>query len=210
MTFIVGLTGGIGSGKSTVAALFAERGAALVDTDLIAHSLTAPHGAAMATIADVFGPSLLQADGSLDRAAMRQRVFSDPSAKSRLEAILHPMIRAESIARCAAASRAPYVILAIPLLIEAGDAYRVHIDRVLVVDCAEEVQLARVMARNGLPAEAVQAIIAAQATRAERRAAADDLLFNDDGREALTPQVAFFHQHYLESAAAKLHKQGGL
>ena len=208
MTFVVGLTGGIGSGKSTVAQLFAERGVDLVDTDWIAHALTAPKGVAMAAIADAFGDSVLRADGGLDRAAMRALAFSDSLARTRLEAILHPMIRAESIARCALASSAPYIILAIPLLVERGDGngYHEHLDRILLVDCAEEAQLARVMARNGLAAEAVLAIIAAQATRAERRLAADDLLFNDEGLDALVLQVEFLHRQYLERAAAKLRK----
>jgi dephospho-CoA kinase len=208
MTFVVGLTGGIGSGKSTVARLFAERGAALIDTDEIAHALTAPNGAAMPAIADAFGKSALRADGGLDRAAMRSLVFSDPSARTRLEAILHPLIRAESSARCAASSSASYVLLAIPLLIELGNGsgYRERIDRILVVDCTEDVQLARVMARNGLTAEAVQAIIATQACRTARQAAADDLLCNDDGLEALVPQVESLHRRYLNMAAAKLRK----
>ena len=212
MTFVVGLTGGIGSGKSTVAELFVGHGAVLVDTDEIAHRLTAPNGAAMAAIADTFGPSVLRADGGLDRAAMRARAFSEPSAKSRLEAILHPLIRAESTALCgcAASRRAPYVLLAIPLLIELGNGggYRPSIDRILVIDCAEEVQLARVVARNGLAVEAVQAIMATQATRQQRRLAADDLLCNDNGLAALAPQVALLHRRYLDLAAAKLRNSG--
>ena len=202
MTFIVGLTGGIGSGKSTVADLFVRRGAALVDTDAIAHALTGPQGAAMDAIRTEFGEAFLSADGRLDRAAMRQQVFSDPSTKARLEAILHPMIRAESTAQCAA-STAPYVLLAVPLLVESG-GYRKIVDRILVIDCAESVQLERVMARSGLPADAVHAIIAAQASRAERQAAADDLLLNNDGREALLPQVERLHRRYLDLAATKL------
>lgn len=203
MTFIVGLTGGIGSGKSTVAELFAQHGAALVDTDRIAHELTGPQGLAMPAIAAAFGPELLHADGALDRAAMRRRVFDDPASKARLEAILHPLIRAESAARCTAASDAPYVLLIVPLLVESG-GYRERSDRILVVDCDEAVQVARVMARSGLSAGEVRAIMATQAPRAVRRAAADDLVDNDDGLAALLPQVEHLHRKYRELAAAKV------
>ena len=201
MSFIVGLTGGIGSGKSTVADLFATHGAAIVDTDLIAHELTGSQGAAMRAIQSAFGDAVLAADGSLDRSAMRRLVFSDASAKVRLEAILHPLIRAESAARCVAASAAPYVVLVVPLLVESGN-YRQRVDRILVVDCDEAVQLSRVTARSGLAENEVLAIVAAQASRAERLAAADDLVVNNDGREALLPQVDFLHRRYLELACA--------
>ncbi len=203
MSFVVGLTGGIGSGKSTVADLFAQRGALLVDTDRIAHQLSAPEGAAMPAIRSAFGDSVLAADGSLDRAAMRRLVFSDATAKTRLEAILHPLIRAESAARCAAAGTAPYVLLIVPLLVESG-SYRRRVDRILVVDCAEAIQISRVMARSGLAADEVRAIMATQAPRAERLAAADDLVRNDDGREALLPQVDILHRRYLALASGKL------
>lgn len=203
MSFVVGLTGGIGSGKSTVAELFAQCGVALVDTDAIAHELTAPAGAAMAAIGAAFGPAVRRADGALDRAAMRALVFADPLAKARLEAILHPMIRAESVVRCAAAASASYALLVVPLLIETG-AYRERVDRILVVDCDEAVQISRVMARSGLTADEVRAIMANQASRAERRAAADDLLLNNDGLPALLPQIKSLHQRYLALAAAKL------
>lgn len=203
MSFVVGLTGGIGSGKSTVADLFALHGALLVDTDQIAHQLTAPQGAAMPAIRSAFGDSAIAADGSLDRAAMRRLVFSDASAKVRLEAILHPLIRSESAARCAAASNAPYVLLIVPLLVESGD-YRQRVDRILVVDCDEAIQISRVMARSGLAVNEVRAILAAQASRAERLAAADDLVLNNDGRETLLAQVEILHRHYLALAAAKL------
>lgn len=207
MSFIVGLTGGIGSGKSTVAELFAERGAALVDTDVIAHALTAPQGAAMAAIAATFGDGVLQADGALDRAAMRNLVFSDRAAKARLEAILHPLIREQSRALCAAATQsrhAPYVLLVVPLLVETG-GYRERADRVLVVDCDETVQIARVMARSGLAFEAVKAIMATQSSRLERRTVADDLVHNDGELDALGPQIEVLHRYYLELARAKAH-----
>jgi dephospho-CoA kinase len=204
MSFIVGLTGGIGSGKTTVADLFARRGAALVDTDAIAHELTGPQGAAMAAIAAAFGAAVLRPDGGLDRAAMRAVVFSDRSAKARLEAILHPLIRQQSAARCKAATSAPYVLLVVPLLVETG-SYRQRADRVLVVDCDESVQISRVMARSGLAADAVKAIMATQASRAERRAVADDVVLNEGGLEALLPQVEGLHLRYLDLARAKPH-----
>lgn len=205
MSLVVGLTGGIGSGKSTVADLFAARGAALVDTDVIAHQLTGPHGVAMSAIVGAFGDSIRRADGGLDRAAMRRLVFSDRSAKARLEAILHPLIRQESETRCAAAvTTAPYVLLVVPLLVESG-TYRERADRILVVDCDTAIQVSRVMARSGLAAEEVEAIIASQASRAARRAAADDVVFNDSGLEELMPQVAALHQRYVDLARAKAH-----
>lgn len=200
--FIVGLTGGIGSGKSTVADLFVSHGAALVDTDAIAHELAAPGGAAIPELVAAFGPDVLRADGGLDRAAMRQRVFADSAAKSRLEAILHPMIRAESEQRCTLA-RAPYVILAVPLLIESG-SYRARCDRILVIDCAETTQVARVMTRSGLPEREVRAIMAAQISRSDRLAAADDVIDNDGPPEALPAQVEKLHESYLAAALTKV------
>ncbi|MFZ5584083.1 MAG: dephospho-CoA kinase [Pseudomonadota bacterium] len=199
MPYVVGLTGGIGSGKSTVADLFVARGAALVDTDAIAHELTGPHGAAMAAIAEAFGPAVVDARGALDRAAMRRQVFADATARQRLEAILHPLIRAESDRRCQAA-RAPYVILAVPLLVESG-TYRERVQRVLVVDCPEAVQVARVMARNGLGEAEVQAILAAQASRQQRLAVADDVVDNGGDAAALVPQVERLHRQYLAAAS---------
>lgn len=204
MTFIVGLTGGIGSGKSTVAELFAQRGAALVDTDVIAHALTGARGGAMRELAAAFGDGVLRADGGLDRAAMRRLAFADPAVRARLEAILHPLIRAHSEVACAAAVAAPYVLLIVPLLVESAD-YRRRADRVLVVDCDEAVQIARVMARSGLAAEEVEAIMATQASRAQRQAAADDLVFNDGEMAALAAQVDGLHEKYLDLARSKLH-----
>ncbi|WP_153111755.1 dephospho-CoA kinase [Propionivibrio limicola] len=199
---IIGLTGGIGSGKSTAADLFAMLGAKVVDTDGIAHELTAAGGAAMPEIIRTFGAGIAQADGSLDRAAMRRLCFSDPGAKRQLEAILHPMIRRESAARCQAADNAPYVLLVVPLLVESG-AYRAQTDRTVVVDCEESVQIERVMARSGLSADEVRAIMATQATRADRLAAADDVLTNNDGKAALQAQVERLHQRYLALAAGR-------
>lgn len=200
MTYVIGLTGGIGSGKSAVADLFAERGILVVDTDAVAHALTAPGGAAMAAIRAEFGAAVAAADGALDRAAMRARVFADPSARKRLEAILHPMIRSESERLLAAeASRSPYAILMVPLLIEAG-SYRERVDRIAVVDCAEATQIARVISRNGLARDEVQRILAAQTTRAERLAAADDVIDNDGDLAALRPQIERLHVNYLAYA----------
>lgn len=197
--FTVGLTGGIGSGKSLVAKMLAERGATVIDTDAIARALTAPHGAAMARIGEQFGPAFVAADGSLDRARMRELVFSDPQAKARLEAILHPMIRAATNAAAAVAA-GDYTIFVVPLLVEAGDWKR-RVDRVLVVDCPESVQIQRVIARNGLPEAQVRAIMGAQATREQRLAAADDVILNDAGLDELQAQVDLLHRRYREIAA---------
>lgn len=199
--FIVGLTGGIGSGKSTVADLFVAEGAGLVDTDAIAHELTAAGGAAMPELIATFGAEIADASGALDRAAMRRRVFADPAARGRLEAILHPQIRRLSAERCQAAGAA-YVILAVPLLVESG-SYRERCDRVLVVDCPEAVQVARVMARNNMAEAEVRAIMAAQATRSARLAVADDVVLNADGLERLQSQVAALHQKYLGLSSEK-------
>lgn len=200
--FIVGLTGGIGSGKSAAAAFFAELGAAVVDTDVVAHELTGPGGAAMAAIHGVFGPAVVTENGALDRAAMRRLVFSDAAAKVRLESILHPLIRAESEIRCdrGLAQGAPYAVLVVPLLVESG-AYRQRVSRVAVVDCAESTQITRVMARSGLAGDEILRIMAAQATRAERLAAADDILNNDADISELAAQVAALHRKYLILAA---------
>lgn len=200
--FVVGLTGGIGSGKSTVADLFVEQGAALVDTDAIAHELTGPGGAAMPLLVEVFGARVAGSDGAMDRAAMRRLVFADPAAKGQLEGILHPMIRRLAAERCQTAT-APYVILAVPLLVESG-TYRERCDRVVVVDCLESLQIERVMARNGMRREEVQAIMAAQASRAQRLAVADDVVVNDTGRTKIYDRVAELHLKYLLLSAEKV------
>ncbi len=194
--FMVGLTGGIGSGKSLVANMFADRGASVVDTDLIAHSLTGPGGAAMPDILAEFGAQMADSRGAMDRARMRDLVFREPAAKRRLEAILHPMIRDATLAAAADATGS-YVILAIPLLVESG-AWKQRVNRVLVVDCPEEVQVARVMARNGLAEDQVRAIMATQVPRLERLAAADDVIDNGGRIEALTPQVDRLHGFYQQ------------
>lgn len=197
--FAVGLTGGIGCGKTTVADLFAARGASVIDTDQIAHALTAPHGTAMPALVAEFGPDYATPEGALDRAKMRSLVFSDPGARTRLEAILHPRIR-EATAAAALLATGPYVIFVVPLLIESG-TWRERVARILAIDCPEETQVARVMARNGLPEAQVRAIMAAQVTRAQRLAAADDVILNDAGVDALLPQVERLHLEYLAEAA---------
>lgn len=197
--YFVGLTGGIGSGKSTVAAQFAARGVVVVDTDAIARSLTLPGGAAMPAVAAAFGPQVVTSDGALDREAMRRLVFAEPAQRRVLEAILHPLIRAEADRQCAVAV-SPYVLLDVPLLVETG-AYRDRVQRVLVVDCREATQIARVMQRNGLAEAEVRAILAAQASRAQRQAAADDLLDNDGDLANLIAQVDRLHATYLGLAA---------
>ncbi len=196
---MVGLTGGIGSGKTTVADRFAALGVTLVDTDLIAHGLTGPGGAAMAAIAAAFGAAVIAPDGRLDRAAMRELAFSDPPARKRLEAILHPMIRAESERQLSqAVSR--YAILVVPLLVEGGKP-RDRVQRVLVVDCRPETQIERVMRRNALAREQVLAILAAQASREQRLAAADDVIDNDGSPDTLAARVGALHEAYLLLAA---------
>jgi dephospho-CoA kinase len=198
VTFVVGLTGGIGSGKSAAADEFARLGATVVDTDAIAHELTRAGGAAIPAVRSEFGDDAIGADGAMDRAKLRARVFADPAAKKRLEAILHPMIRAESERRIGAAT-GPYVVHVVPLLVESRD-YRKLVQRVLVVDCREEVQIARVQARSKLAADEVRAIIASQAPRAARLAAADDVIDNSGAIAALRKQVAALHERYLALA----------
>jgi dephospho-CoA kinase len=203
VSYVVGLTGGIGSGKSAAADLFAAHGVAVVDTDAIAHALSKAGGAAMPAIRAEFGAAVVAADGALDRAAMRAIVFADESTKTsarkRLEAILHPLIRAEGERQLAAAGAAPYAILVVPLLIESGN-YRERVNRIAVVDCSEETQIARVMSRNGLARAEIERILAAQATRAERLAAADDIIDNDGEIAALPPRIERLHADYLALA----------
>lgn len=207
MNYVVGLTGGIGSGKSAAAEAFAALGAACVDTDAIAHVLTAPGGGALPALRQTFGPDLLTADGTLDRAVLRRRVFADPAARKRLEAILHPLIAAEADRQACRAASAdfPYVVLVVPLLVETG-AWRARIDRIAVVDCPEPTQIARVMARSALTRAEVEAIIAAQATREERLAIADDVIANAGGLAELQARVAELHVVYLREAAHKAGK----
>ncbi|MFM0124067.1 MULTISPECIES: dephospho-CoA kinase [unclassified Paraburkholderia] len=201
--FAVGLTGGIGSGKSTVADLFAAHGVPLVDTDLIAHRITAPHGIAMPQIAAEFGEAFVAPDGSLDRTRMRSLVFSEDSARKRLEGITHPLIRAET-EREQREAQGPYVIVVVPLLVESGK-WKTRVNRVLTVDCSVETQISRVMSRNNFSREQVLAIIARQATREARLAAADDVIDNNNDNaplDALKAQVDAQHRMYLALAGA--------
>jgi len=195
---VVGVTGGIGSGKSTVARLFAQRGAGVVDTDEVAHALTAQGGTAIPSIRARFGERYVDANGALDRAAMRALAFSDPDARRDLEAILHPMIGA-ACAQLIASLDTPYVLHVVPLLVETGGR-RAGMDRILVIDCPEAVQVERVMRRSKLSEEEVRAIMAAQATRAERLADADDIIDNAGDEAALLAQVDALHARYLSLA----------
>ena len=199
--FSIGLTGGIGSGKSLVADIFARHGASVIDTDLIAHALTAPGGAAMPAIQATFGDAFLTADGALNRAAMREKVFGDPAARRQLEAILHPLIGRETAAAAVTAS-GPYLIYVVPLLVESGK-WRDRVNRIVVVDCSEAVQRARVMQRSQLTQAQVEAIMKTQATRAARLAVADDIITNDKDKEAVEAEVARLHNLYLTLAAKK-------
>lgn len=192
---VIGLTGGIGSGKSAVADHFAELGIPIIDTDAISHQLTGPGGAAMPAIMAAFGSAMKKPDGALDRDAMRRRVFADPAARVQLEAILHPLIRAESQDQLVAAGTPaggkpypPYLVLVVPLLVESG-AHRERADRLLVVDCPVETQIERVMNRSGMSRDEVMRIVTTQASREQRLAAADDLIENSGTLSHLYRQV---------------------
>jgi dephospho-CoA kinase len=190
----IGLTGGLASGKSTVAALFAARGAPVLDCDLIARELVEPGQPALAAIVARFGAGMLDAEGRLDRARLRTQVFANPAERTALEAILHPGIRAELRARLATLD-APYAILVIPLLVETGQ--RDLVDRVLVVDTPEATQVERAMRRDTASREAIGSILAAQVNRAQRRAAADDVIENSCDEQALVDKVRRLHLGYL-------------
>jgi dephospho-CoA kinase len=198
LKLVVGLTGGIGSGKSAAADEFARLGATVVDTDAIAHELTAAGGAALAGVESLFGREFIASSGQMDRKKMRALVFADPAAKLALERLLHPLIRERSRERIAAAG-GPYVVHVVPLLVESPD-YRQRVDRVLVVDAPDEVRIERVRQRSGLSEDDVRAIMRGQATRAERLAAADDVIVNGGSLDALRQQVAALHGKYLQFA----------
>jgi dephospho-CoA kinase len=195
----VGLTGGIASGKSAVARLFASHGVPIIDSDELARALLAPGSPLLAAVFARFGAELERADGSLDRALLRARVFADGAARHELEALLHPAIAARA-QQLAEAADGPYQIHVVPLLVETGltDRY----DRVLVVDCPESLQLARLLARDGISSALARAMLDAQAPRAVRLAAADDVIRNEGSIEELAPQVAALHARYLALAAA--------
>ena len=198
MTFVVGLTGGIGSGKSAAADEFARLGATVVDTDVIARELTEAGGAALQHIKSLFGDAFITARGAMDRDAMRKHVFSDPAAKTALERLLHPMIRAEADRRIAAA-KGPYVVYVVPLLVESGGS-RDRVQRVLVVDVPEALQVERVQARSGLSEKEICSIIGQQAARSARLAAADDVIENSGTLDALRKQVAALDARYRKMA----------
>ena len=195
----IGLTGGIGSGKTSVADIFAELGVPVIDTDVIARELTRRDGAALPAIRAIWGESVMRPDGELDRDALRRTIFADRRERQQLEAILHPLIR-QQVVNALAATSAPYVVVVIPLLVETG-SYRDLLDRVLVVDCTESLQIERVRARSRLSKEEVSAILAAQADRASRLAAADDVITNDSDRRSLRDQVLSLHARYSEIAS---------
>ncbi len=201
MSYVVIITGGIGSGKTAVSDLLQARGAAIVDTDVISRDLTAPGGGAMPALIAQFGADIAAPDGGLDRDRMRKLVFSDPEAKRKLESILHPMIRRDAFRQVQAAV-APYVVLVVPLLVE-SNAYRDVADRVLVVDCPEAIQIERTMRRSGLAREQVERIVQAQAPRSARLALADDVVVNDAGLDQLTAEVERLHARYLQASKDK-------
>jgi dephospho-CoA kinase len=192
----IGLTGGIGSGKSTVATMLVACGAVLVDTDAIAHALTAPHGAALPALEREFGPEIIDADGAMDRARMRSLAFGDTSARRRLESILHPMIGHEAQRQADLSGGRP-VVFDVPLL-SAASPWRQRVNRLLVVDCREDTQVQRVMQRSGWSAEQVQRVMEQQTPRAARRAIADAVIFNDGlALGALNAQVTVLWQHWI-------------
>lgn len=201
LVFSVGLTGGVGSGKSTIAAMLAACGAGIVDADAISHELTQAGGAAIPAMRATFGDQAITADGSLDRTHMRSRAFSDPAVRRDLESLLHPLIRTEMGKRAVEKSRAgsPYVVFVIPLLVESGskiDAMR----RVLLIDCSEATQLERVCGRPGISEPIARDIIGAQATRQQRLDVADDVLMNEAPLTEIRPRVELLHRTYLECA----------
>ena len=196
---LIGLTGGIGSGKTAVSDLLAKFGAGIVDTDLIAHQITAPNGAAIPLIRKQFGAEFISADGALDRGKMRSLVFEKPESRKTLEEITHPLIRQETIKQAIQLSKdtAPYLVFVVPLLIESG-TWLGLIDRLVVVDCPEEVQIERVVQRSNLPRQEVEKILAAQATRQERLAHADFVIENQASLGDLEHEVQSLHQKILQ------------
>ncbi len=206
--FSIGLTGGIGCGKTTIANLFAEQGASIVDTDIIAHQLTAINGLAIPAICEQFGANFLTTAGAMDRQKMREYVFAHPTEKKRLEAILHPMIKQESF-NLAQKSNQNYVIFVVPLLLE-SNILKPHMSRILVIDCPETLQIQRVMNRNGWSEQQVRAVMQTQVSRETRLAAADDIITNEDeihtNAQNLKQQVSRLHSAYMVLANANMKK----
>lgn len=200
MNYLVGLTGGIGSGKSTVAGMFAAHGVRIVDTDLISHQLTQSGGEAIPAIRDAFGAHLIDPIGALDRSKMRELVFGNPSEKKRLEAILHPLIFEQTQRQATSPTTAPYTLIVVPLLFESG-RYAGWLHRVITVDCPEDAQIARTIRRSNLDEAAVRAIMAQQLSRSERLRLADEVIRNDGDLHGLQNQVDATHHRLCELAA---------
>lgn len=198
--FVVGLTGGIGCGKSTVTELFASHGVQYVDADIVAREVVMPGSSCLAAISAHFGADILQSDGQLNRAALRQRVFGNNADRLWLEQLLHPAIRQALLTQLAALT-SPYALLVAPLLLE--NKLNQYVQRVLVIDLPESLQLQRAMARDNTSEQQIQAIMAAQISRPERLKLADDIIENDSSIADLTPRVAALHQHYLQLAGAQ-------
>lgn len=196
----IGLTGGIASGKSTVADMFAGLGVPVIDTDVVAREVVRPGEPALAEIREAFGDRVIAQDGTLDRAAMRAIVFGDDLARRRLEAILHPRI-GEATRRQADAAGGPYQVIVVPLLVESS--LRKYVDRVLVVDCSEDTQIARLLARDAESEAQARRILAAQSSREERMAIADDVIANDGDLDEAREQVEALHRRYLRAAAGR-------
>ncbi len=202
MSYLIGLTGGIGSGKSTVAILFKECGVTVVDSDEISHQLTRAGGECIAAIRAEFGDEFIDGNGALDRSKMRHLAFSDARSRKRLEAILHPTIRQKMLEQVQVNSADPYLLLVIPLLLET-DNYHDLVQRILVVDCEEETQLARTMRRSGMIKQEVHAIMAGQISREDRLKCADDIIRNDADVESLRLQVKQMHRKYLDISKSR-------
>jgi len=198
----IGVTGGLGAGKSTVAEIFAQHGVPVIDTDEISHELTAQNGAAIPQIREAFGEAVFKSDGSLDRNALRARILADESAKQQLEGILHPLIRGE-VARSLAELERPYVLVVVPLLVETG-AYDDMLDRVLVVDCSEETQIQRALARGGWSEAEIRAMLLKQSSREARLARADDVIDSGCRLSEVADQVAALHKKYLKLSGQRL------
>jgi dephospho-CoA kinase len=194
----VGLTGGIGSGKSTVAELFRQRGAHIIDTDAIAHQLSQANGIAMPDILQQFGKCYLEADGALNRRAMRELIFNSPAAKKKLEAILHPLILQQTHTQLEQAGTAPYTLLIVPLLLQSPD-FQAQVQRILVIDCSEAAQIQRVQQRSQLNTAAIKSIIAQQSSRSERLARANDIIYNEGNISELAAQVAVLNEIYTQN-----------